>query len=480
MKSRFKILVMFVLALCTLLTACKKDDIPIPEKDVNDKYADYDYSKRAFFGRSYLYPQIYQNKCYHMTGRGLLVVSDLDDISSAVNLLDVDDNDKALEGDENIKVLDYVCLCPLEEEHGHLTTPTKEIFECPVYMLSGARNARFVLDAHESAGSYPVIYFSDYEQDFKMTGYDENGEEIYEYVGTKNPALFRYTMSDNKREKIITDIDGDILQFVIYGDKIYLVILDSSSNYSLLVYDKQSKKSDTFTMEEKGAPGIISADDDGIYFCNKNTGTVYHTDSALSSLNSIYTVDEMMTVPGLDDGRSGIMIDNGYLYYRSDYEKLTVQQHINGVPDDEVEDPQYIYPLKYNIRRLPLDAPNGQGELVASDVFENSEYMIQNNSLYFSPANVGQTLDDYYYNFNSGRFCRVDLTTLEQTDVLNDFGLLFDPMGNYNICNDKYAICEAKPVSDKVPGLDYYNGLYYSTVFIYDFETNAMYALSTT
>lgn len=71
-----------------------------------------------------------------------------------------------------------------------------------------------------------------------------------------------------------------------------------------------------------------------------------------------------------------------------------------------------------------------------------------------------------------------DLTTLEQTDVLNDSGLLFDPMGNYNVCNDKYAICEAKPVSDKVP--DNYSIFYGSTVFIYDFETNAMYALSTT
>lgn len=478
MKSRLKMLILVVIALCTLLTACKKDDITIPKKEVSDKYADYDYSKRAFFGRSYLYPQIYQNKCYRMTGRGLLVVSDLNDISDAVNLLDVDDNDKDLEGDENIELLDYVCLCPLEEEHGHLTAPTKYIFECPVKMISGAGKARFTVDAHESAGSYPVIYFSDYDQEYKMTGYDDNGEEIYEFVGYRNPALYRYTMSDNKREKVITGIDGDISQFVIYGDKIYLVILDSSSNYSLLVYDKQSKKSDTLTIEEKGTLNIISADDDGIYFCNKNTGTVYHADSSLSSLDSIYTVDDMMTVPGLDDGRSGIMIDNGYLYYRSDFEKLTVQLHITGVPDDEVENPQYIYPLKYNIRRLPLDNLSGKGELVASDVFENSEYMIQNNSLYFSPADVGQTIDNYYYNFNSGRFCRVDLTTLEQTDVLNDSGLLFDPMGNYNVCNDKYAICEAKPVSDKVP--DNYSIFYGSTVLIYDFETNAMYALSTT
>lgn len=157
-------------------------------------------------------------------------------------------------------------------------------------------------------------------------------------------------------------------------------------------------------------------------------------------------------------------MEGDYIYFRSDYD--TEPMPIN--------DTQFIEPTHYNIRRISVNEPTSEAELVAEDVFEYCDLGISDGKFYYSPKEYGEKSKGYYYNFTSGKIKCVDLQTLECTDLVTDSGFMFEGHGNV-IVNDRYIITLMRPIWDNGYDWTLDDGSRYTA--LYDFATGDMYAL---
>ena len=135
---------------------------------------------------------------------------------------------------------------------------------------------------------------------------------------------------------------------------------------------------------------------------------------------------------------------------------------------------QYYEHPYYNYRRLPLDSLSGEGELVAKDVLGDAEFGVADNAFYFTPLDCGSKKDKKgYYNFSNGRLCKVNLDTLEYTDVLTDSGLLFYATG-FGYTNGKFIVGTIRPLSE--PWVTSWDKNKAAALYaLYDLETGSMY-----
>lgn len=453
-----KKLLAVLLLICLLLTSCSYSDVgdltsndsqigndPTVQEGSNP-YGNYDYSLKPYFNDDSLC--IYQDKAYFSDGGMVLTYITFDSLTDDVDIT------KSTPKEYHLP-MHFTCS---NSEHDHTSFDLPS--SCPIRL--GAYST-ILLDAHESGGSYPIFYFT-------YSFMDEPEQSAFEL--TQPFCLYRYDSGSNTREKLI-ELPGCAEQTMAYGDKIYLSIALSSSKYQLMVYDKKTKKTSTLKAG-KGRLELLFADGESIYFVDRKDGSLYRSDADLAASDSVYKLNEVYE---FSNGEIGMFVNDGYLYYRTNFETSPMQVHIDGVLDEDNPDPQYINPVHYDVRRLPLDSLSGEGELVANRVFQHCDFGVTDGCFYFTPCDYGKTaLSGGYYNFSNGRLCKVDLKTLECTDVVKkDSGLFFDG-GLYSHVTNRFIATTIRALDE--PWISCWNvNNAGSHLALYDFETGSFYSL---
>lgn len=439
-----------LLLICLFLTSCSYDDVDDDKSDPSENkavYGNYDYSLKPYFSGNFFF---YQDKIY-CRGLHLYYVS-LGELTSDADI-------SKTTPEEYLLSRHYTC--PYDVEHGHGALNGDD--ECPI--KTGASRC-FLLDYYESAGSYPIFYFVYTIR--RAT--DKIGESSRPYF------LFRYDSGSNICEQL-TDLPGGVEHMMVYGDKLYLSVYLSSSKYQLMVYDKNTKELSTLKAG-KGGLKLIHADESGVYFVDRKEGSLYKADAALTSSEKLYTLDkdDIYEIARDSFESLGMRIYDGYLYYRTNFETSPMQVHINGVADEDNPNPQYLYPVHYDIRRLPLDSLTGEGELVAEDVFETCDLGFAGGCLYYTPTDYAPFgPDGGYYNFSNGRFCKVDLKTLECTDIVKaGSGLFFDRGLDVRV-TERFIFSTIRPLDE--PWITNWGDNSMGFQAIYDLETGSFYSV---
>lgn len=438
MKYLIKLLCVLILLSLTL-TGCKYNDEDIIDNNAQKQtcpYADYDYSMKPYFAKAASaghYTTVYQNYAFGVNLAAMLSYVDLSDLKREMRSYkrsqeEYDHN--GFLGQTHIKVCN--------EEH-------ENPYDCPAYLYG---SYLFILDAYESAGSYPVFYIT------RQRNGSNTGAPYY---------LYRYSLLNNTREELFK-LKGEPSGMMIYGDYIYVSELYGTGDYTIEVINKKTKTATSASIGKKRIEPI-HADGDKVYFYEWLTGTLYVSDRELTEYKPIFTPPELFTVR-VTERDIGMFINGGYIYFRDNYEE-------RPVPMPRTEPVQYITPFVYNIRRVPLDNPEAESEIVARDVFEECDHGIYGNYFYFTPFDPQEQKNAYcYYNFNNGRLCRTDLTTLKTEDLISDSGLFFEGENDVYIC-DRYIICNMRPATEK--GLFVTMGDACCYRMIYNFKTNEVY-----
>lgn len=455
-----------LLLICLLLTSCKYPDISeltsnsagtsttepnTIEIDYGAAYGNYDYSKKPYLTSLFYF---YQNKVYTNYGGPWLEYFSLNDLS--------------LEGDRSTssekanykKVInpEIKYTCPADDhQHGELSVN-------PICPVNNFNFTLTLLDPYESAGSYPIFYVS---FSIGIIESDEIEPDSYIPPDPYNPsdpfALYRYDSSTNIREKLV-ELPGMPHQMMAYGYSIYVMLSTAESDYQLMVYDKNTKECKYANVGE-GRIEFISADDNNVYFCDWYDGTLYRSDPDLSNIKQIYKLDEVYNSSIREIATIGMFIHDGMLYYRADFE-------VFKVPISETQSADLI---KYKIKRLPLSALDGEGEIVATDVLQDGELNVVGNNLYYVPADLGEKQSGCYYNLSNGRYCKVDLDTLECTDLLTDSGLFFDN-GCYGVATERYVVTTIRALTTQwEEKWSYQDAAGYFV--LYDLETGSLFPL---
>lgn len=436
----FAILILLSLA----LTGCKYKDDDIDNGDnwqkQNCPYGNYDYSLKPYFGyySDLDVPIVYQNFAFFIGLSGKLVYVDLSDLKRDMSTYKRSNEEYEKNGKLGEKQYE-VC----NEEH-------TSVQSCP------AAISFMVLDAYESAGSYPVFYSVGQDED----NTDPGSSHSVTY------SLYKYDTGSNIRRKIC-DTNGKPLFMMSYGDYIYLSEAKSDDKYHIEAINKKTAEKTTLNLDGKRIQPI-HADGDKVYFYEWLTGTLYVSDRKLAEYKPIFTPPEVYTVKVNEIG-IGMFIDNGYIYFRADYEK-------RQVPIPQTEPVQYITPFVYNIKRVPLDNPGAESKLVAKDVFEGCDHGVYGNNFYFTAYDPKEQNNAYcYFNFNNGRLCKTDLTTMTTTDVLDDSGFFFEGVNNTYVNSRCILLC-IRPVTEKGTFVTLGDAMIY--LMLYDFETGQVYYIS--
>lgn len=407
------------------------------------EYGSFDYSLKPYFSVGQMAFAVYQNNAYTINSGGEIIYLSLCDLEKDLRTYRRGSPDEYLGLEVN-----YVC--PVKEhDHGNLLSDT----DCPAYINLGTG---FLIDAHESNGSYPIIYYI--YNNLSMADFEANPWERSQPF-----ILYRYDTGDNTR-KVVAEFSAFPRQMMAYGDNIYIVMQKGAESFELCEIDKGSGVIHTLDAGN-GSIELISADESNIYFNNRLEGALYKADKELENYQTVFKMPETIATEELEsDNRLGIYVNDGFIYYRADY----------GTKPMQVSETQVFEYLKYNIRRVPLSDPSADSEIVARDVFRMCEFGFAGNKLYYTPADFGEKEKNYYYNFNNGRLCAVDLTTLECVDIASDSGLMFD-YGFGVTLTDRYIMTYIRPVKSGKYDYSRSDELTYSPGVLYDFETGALY-----
>ncbi len=437
MKHIIRSLAILVL-LSLVLTGCKynDDDVDGNEKKEECPYGNYDYSLKPYFDNSERhYTTVYQNYAFGENAKQMLSYVDLSDLKREMRSYkrsEEEYEDNGFLGQTHIKVCN--------EDHADYN-------DCPAYM---GRNAMRLLDAYESAGSYPVFYITQQKKGAKFE--------------TEPYYLYRYSLLSNTKDELCR-LKGKPSRIMSYGDYVYVSEAYGTGDYAIEAINKKTKEVTSVSIDKKRIEPI-HADGDKVYFYEWLTGTLYVSDRELAEYKPIFTPPELYTVR-VTERDIGMFINGGYIYFRDDYEKRPV-----AVP--RTEPVQYITPFVYNIRRVPLDNPNAESEIVAKDVFEMCDHGIYGNYFYFTPFDPKEQDNAYcYFNFSNGRLCRTDLTTLKTEDFISDSGLFFGETLDFTYMNARCIITTIKPVTEKGLFITESDSIEY--IILYDFKTNEVY-----
>lgn len=375
----------------------------------------------------------------------------------SISLIDLQNNRKDHVREEEDEYIGQTAknLCP-SSDHGHGTF-TMKCYDCPAWICG---TMMFLLDAYESAGSYPIIYYAGWT--------DPAGQGSFEGNAWDRPStysIYRYDSGNNTR-KVLAETEYYPIQMMSYGENLYVVTQSALNEFQVNLIDKENKTLTELTIGD-GQINLLFADDEYIYL-NDYAGNVYRAALDLQSHEPIHTVEVL--VFNLNDYSHGIFIEGGYLYYRADYAS-------DLFPINEL---QSIEPKHYNVYRLPMSDFDRSPELVAENVFENGEMGVAGGKLYYTPMKYGESDEgpDNYFNFTSGMLRSVDLTTLETADVVNDCGFMFDGRRLGKQIGENFVITTVRPYQDK--GYDYTMNDGYRYVTLYDFTTGDLYALLAT
>lgn len=322
---------------------------------------------------------------------------------------------------------------------------------CPAMMRHP--EAEFLIDMTESNGELPVIYY------FRCMA----GQDDLEFGQSE---VIRYDVATNQAVQVAVS-HGPIRQMMTYKDSIYYTVQNAKDQYELNRVNKTGGSVQTISAGECYIE-LLGANDQGVY-CNDEKGNVYLAELNLSNVKKIYAVKEVYhSINQSSPANIDMFVDGDYLYFFADFEPEYFPWYNSAEYGDK------ILFLNHSIRRVPLNAPKGDGEVVAEDVFEYAVYGVYNGVLYYGPfdvktmihGNLNQHGANLYHSKGTIRGVRLD--TLETFDVVTDCGLNFEAGPFY--VNDRCLIAVQFPYRD---GMVSSSG----SLVLYDFQTGAIYSV---
>lgn len=310
---------------------------------------------------------------------------------------------------------------------------------CLAYL--GHMNSKFLIDEVESAGENPVIYF---------------------YMGSD---IYRLDSGAGTREKVVTSAEP-INKLAAFEDRLYFTTQTSEDSMAIHTVLKSGGEVVTQTPGDSYL-NLIGGNQNGIYV-NDEKGNIYALDHAFESADLIYTVSEVYPMKYGDPVSLNMFVEGEYLYFFADF---TVEELTWGDATDEF--------IRHSIRRVRVDHPVGEGEVVAESVYEQAVYGVHDGVLYYAPFNVkvglkemDSTVYHSYFSHSDGTITGVNLSTLETQNVTTDCGINFQ-----NVCyyvDDQCFIGIAHPYKNGM-GLDLSTSGTMVVLFVY--ESGAVYRL---
>ncbi len=379
-----------------ITTGDRQDGQNGQSNEVHSPYGMFDYSLRAYTsGRG---PFLYKNDAYKLNNNGQLRRISLNEL----------DCDLKTATEETHHIPEEYPLCPDNAHdhiaakgpgHGQRDTP----WTCPDEVGSGP----FLIDAYESAGNYPIIYYTTnvyHELKLKGEAVFQEGEHIY-----------RYDTGDATRKKLYSSNDF-IMNMLNYGDTIFFVTQSADGEVALHSLSKDGKSHESTVM---GNELVVLMDVyDESLILRDQSGSVYRVPFDLESVEEIFRNEEDLTLSWNSSGFT--FVDGDYLYYCADFKTVDYYPY----PDH----PDFlVQPLSHSVRRVRLDAPDAESELIAENVFDDQMYGISEGIFYYAPCEPTDFLEGYYFNFTSGKIKGVDIETLEEVEMKEDYGILAAP-----------------------------------------------------
>lgn len=270
-----------------------------------------------------------------------------------------------------------------------------------------------VLDKYDNADS-PVIYYA-YKQSKEYTLTDGGAFERDNCY-----RIDRYDISSGKRVTLHTDIPWTITSLNTYGDYIYFTLIKEDQTMAFMRLHKSGGIPTPVLLpsNEVQSLKVLDITDDYIYYLFDEY-CLYRCSTDLSTMEAQLWVS---TLTGKEE-RPAILhqLQNGYLYYMSDFETVTVKSDSGKV---------YEYD-KCNCYRLPMDDLNSEPQIVAEAIcYGETNFAFTDNYFYYEPAVYRHISKDEYSgsqletDFSGGDLCAVNLDTLEASTVVNDCGMV--------------------------------------------------------
>lgn len=352
-----------------------------------------------------------------------------------------------------------VCTDPL---CGDDTIDLKALRACPAYLYSS--DSQYLIDNSESAGGFPVFYYSraitsDFDDDKFI-----NGDDDFMVVG--DYAIYRYDVSNNQRKAIVQQ-ERPITNFAVYDDQIFFVTTDEDGNYKVVIIDK-SGKIKYETSELKNKIDLIGYENGTLYYADLQ-GNVYASSMDNKDGRLIFS-DSSFVLLDTESTSSRMFVEQGFLYFDSEliYKETQI---LNAYGTMQT----YNLPVR-TISRISLDDPHGSAQVVAENVFQSSVHGVCNGKLFYCKLTPGETAKGGYWNFCSGDIYSVDLSTLETTIFASDIGMQFD----LSMCyfSERFCVGLMAAYSPSYTEIyDEYDGGSKFVCALYDFATEQVFVL---
>lgn len=439
MKKLLTITMLFVFV-CGLCSACKKNALP-PELTETagtaelqvSPYANQEKQKGPYMTNEEYSAIVYGDRMYYSNENCVIQYIQLGELKSDLRTI------KKV-GDIISPTVYSPCPDPV---CSHIN------FDCPSFLHDP--DAKFLIDYEESNGELPVIYF------FRCTAGIIEFEDPW--AADQAYEIVRYDTGMNSLTQIAL-VEVPIKQMMVYNDNIYFVTQTAKDSFEL---NRVSKSGGTVVTLSLGDCylNLIGATTKGVYL-NDEKGNIFEVDLLASESNIIFHVEEAYSFYPNRPARFNFFIEEDYLYYYDDF-----------VAEDATEVwGKDAYAFRHTIRRIDLNNPMDEGELVVSDVIEDLVYGVYDGVLYYAPYElVGIDTEKYTrYAYSNGRISAVRLDTLEYYDVVSDCGLSFGRAPCY--VTNRCIIETARPYREGF-WLDRNTCGYYTC--LYDFKTGALY-----
>lgn len=401
-------------------------------EEVPSPYGMYDFSKRAFLTGSPFSASVYKGDVYYINQH-------IEFMRIPLSSLKYD-----LTTSQETQRPESFTICPdVTHRHNQLGTSP----ECPdnVNLFDG----KFLIDAYESAGDFPIIYYyGSYTADFDKPDWDAGG--TYE--------IYRYDTGEIKRKCLVSSRVPP-RQMMSYDQSLFFVTQTAENEYQLNVIAKTGGDVTTVSIGE-GQLTMLGVHNEQVIL-RDGDATIYKAGLDLQNIEEIYQVAEDLSLSAISNGYEPLFIHAGYLYFWADYAAVPYNLYYD----------QWIDLLSHSIRRVSLDDPQGEGELVAENVLDDSVLGIVDDVLYYSPCVAGETLEGYYYNFNGGLLKGVDLKTLQPAQVKEDCGLYC--YGGWTVMSGDALMANFFVTR---PGYSY-PAAGENCICLYDYKTGALYRL---
>lgn len=264
-----KKLLSLTLALLMLLsfTACRKDVEPPSNTDQQQQrepspYSDANTTDRYYLSRNGVNGGFVYGDDYYYSSFDCRIV--------ATPLSALERNAATGGGIQLVQEYTPLCIDPMCD---HKT------LACPTMMREPF--AQFLIDAAESNGDQPVIYY-----------YRSTSETIEDdgMITINGSEIMRYDVAEGVANQVIFS-DTPINKLMSYGDYLYYTTTTAEDKYQFHAVKKTGGKATTLTPGDSYL-NLVGANKDGIYV-NDDKGNVYAIEPTGESYELIFTVPEI-------------------------------------------------------------------------------------------------------------------------------------------------------------------------------------------